>query len=125
MTTPKRHLFLTIWLSLIIVVNVLVAGVYFGMPGKITSAMPMLPSWYTMVFGVFCVLNIIFAIALFRWKKWGFYGFCSLAVISAIINVYFKVSTIIPAIIVPVISILLLYWALNVGKENKAWTRLT
>ncbi len=125
MTVPRRHLFLTIWLSFIVIVNLIAAGMYFLMHDKITAALPTLPVWYTIVFGLFCILNVIYAIALFKWKKWGFYGFCILAIISSVLDVYFKVSGIIPAIIVPIISILMLYWALNVGKENKAWTKLT
>lgn len=125
MTEVKRHLFLTIWLSLIIIVNLFSAAMYFIMPERILDVIPTLPQWYTYVFGIFAVLNVLFAVALFKWKKWGFYGFCLFAVLSSIINVYLQVIGILPAVLVPIISILILFWALNVGKENKAWSRLT
>ena len=125
MIIPKRHLFLTIWLSLIILINLLAAASYLLAPGKIIAVQPDLPKWYLTLFGILSALNVINAIALFKWKKWGFYGFCLIAVAASVFNVTVKLTTILPAIIVPVVSIFILYWALHVGKENKAWTRLS
>lgn len=125
MTAVKRHLFLTIWLTLIILVNLFNAYVTFLKPQVIQDAFPNIPHWVPMFLGAGSILNVIFALALFNWKKWGFWGFCVLAAAAAVVNIVFHLTSIPVALITPVISILLLYWALHVGKENKAWNHLT
>lgn len=125
MTTVKRHLFLTIWLTLIIIVNLFNAGFSMLKPQVILSAFPNIPNWIPYLLGALSAANVIFALALFNWKKWGFWGFCLCSVIAAGININFHLTSIAMAIVSAIIAILILYWALNVGKENKAWTHLT
>jgi hypothetical protein len=68
------------------------------------------------------VFIIICAVGLFMWKKWGFWGFCAAAVIGIIINI--SSGGPIYAIISPIISVLVLFGVLNIGKENKGWPQL-
>ena len=69
------------------------------------------------------IANIIFALALFRWKKWGFYGFIGTSIVALITNLMLGLS--IAASLFGLVGIAILYWVLNMGGENKAWPRLT
>lgn len=76
--TPKvkRNIFLTILLLLIFTANLLVAGSYILTLLKAAGGeMPATPSWLA-IFGLFvCFGNIVCAIAVWVWKKWGLIGF--------------------------------------------------
>jgi hypothetical protein len=68
------------------------------------------------------IFNIICAIALFNWKKWGFYGFLASAVTAFIINISSGINLV--TSLSGFIGIAVLYGVLNIGGENRAWTRL-
>jgi hypothetical protein len=113
----KRHGCLTTWLILIILGAV--ASTIIVLVG---AAAVGLSTWVIIVEIVVCVIEIVCAIALFGWKKWGFYGFCVAAVIMIILNIiaksWFSVAS-------PIISIALLYAVLQIGKDNKGWPQLS
>jgi hypothetical protein len=71
---------------------------------------------------VCAVVNIACAIALLRWKKWGFYGMVGTAAIALIINIAAGLG--VGRSLVGLIGIGILYWVLNMGGEKKAWPRL-
>lgn len=96
------------------------------------------PTWASTL-GIVCsVFNVICAIALFRWKKWGFWGLLA----SCIVGVFLTVSTglrsaeslgvgigvsfgtLIFVSLVPIGGIAILYYVLHIGKENKGWPQL-
>ena len=68
------------------------------------------------------VANIIFAVMLLRWKKFGFFGFCVTSVIALALNLSIGVSIVQSAL--GLLGIAILYWVLNMGEEEKAWPRL-
>ncbi len=68
------------------------------------------------------VANIIFAIALFRWKKWGFFGFVATSVIALVTNLFLGLG--IAQSLFGLVGIGILYWVLNMGGNNKGWPRL-
>jgi hypothetical protein len=68
------------------------------------------------------IFNIACAIALWNWKKWGFYGFIASSVASFIINVASGQNII--SSLVGLLGIAILYGILNIGGEKQAWTRL-
>ena len=121
----KRHKFLTFWLYLIIVVNIFAALTYFFSTGTMQLRFHNIPVWMFHVMGILGVIDAISAIALLKWKKWGFWVYCVVAVISLFIGMHFKMMGIIPAVLAVVIAVGILYWALNMGGENKAWNKLT
>ena len=121
----RRHRFLTIWLWLIVIFNILGCIGQLHLSNQIHQTSPMLPLWALWLLSALMLFNIVCAIALFKWKKWGFWGYCAAGVIGAVINIVFSTINPLLVIIAPIISILLLFWALHVGKEQKAWTRLT
>ena len=63
-------------------------------------------------------LNVMCAIALLQWKRWGFYGFCGTAVISCFINVSLELGIV--SFILSLIAVGALFGMLNMGKEKKA-----
>ena len=73
----KRGTFLTVWLILILIANVAIALFY--------AALSFTSDIYTL-FAIISFFNVSFTVALFRWDKWGFYGFCGSTVVTFIIN---------------------------------------
>ena len=68
------------------------------------------------------LLNFVCAIALFRWKKWGFWGLCVTVVIGVVYNLGMGAE--IRSAFGGLIWIGILYGVLHLGKENKGWLKL-
>lgn len=119
----QRHLFPTIWLWLMIVANAFVAVTYFLGSASIRLQMPAIPSWFIFVTGAIAVINIICAVAILKWKMWGFWGLCATAILACILNIMVGQS-IVAAILGSFLGVLILYWSLNVGGDRKVWPRL-
>ena len=69
-----------------------------------------------------CMVNIICGVALFRWKKWGFFGILAVSCLSfswALYEYGFLSAC------NSLIKVALLFALLHVGKDNKAWLRLS
>ena len=146
----NRHGCLTAWLVFIIIMNLIaVASYVIYMLGStmfvqilqdqtIRSQMPQsqilqiqmllnTPVWVFYVLILTVIFNIVFVIALFMWKKWGFWGFCATSGVSLAINlIYFSRGTV--PILISVISglllVLILFGVLHIGKKNKGWPQL-
>lgn len=103
----KRGPVLTIWLIIMLLENANVALTYLG-SGFITARISTIPSWAIYILGIGALLNLIFTIYLFMWKKWAFFAFCGMAGIAFIVNMTIGVG-IIPAIIGLVIGPVILY----------------
>ena len=119
---PPRHGCLTTWLVLIVVLNALTAlatpftSVYAQQAGMKLS--PLLIA----VLVACAVVNVVCAVALFRWQRWGFYGIVAVAIIGMIVNLAAGLS--IGKALFGFIGVGILYWVLNMGGPNKAWPRL-
>jgi hypothetical protein len=61
-------------------------------------------------------------IALFRWKKWGFWGFCVSSVVAIVVNLSGGLG--IGSYLSGLIMIGLMYGVLQIGRENKGWPQL-
>ena len=119
---PPRHGCLTTWLILMLVANAATAIVTpFSVAGMRNAGLQPSPIGIGVI--VICAIaNIAFAIALFRWQKWGFYGFAVTTAIALITNLSLGVG--IGRTVLGLIGIVLLYWVLNMGGTNKAWPYL-
>jgi len=109
-TEKKRGALLTIWLILMLLANAGTALTYLLDGGFITAFLPTIPSWAIYTLGIFALLNVVFTIFLFMWKKWAFFAFCGSAGIIFVINVVIGigiVSTLL-GLIGPVILYLIL-----------------
>ncbi len=120
---PARHGCLTAWLVLIIIVSTIFAIVCLFRSFMLIQQPAGLPVWFIPVMLVAFLLNaaaIACAVALFRWKRWGFYGY---AIVKAIdITLGMLLGN--PSAVLGVIGIVILFGLLHMGGPNKAWYNL-
>jgi hypothetical protein len=121
--SKSRHGCLWAYLIFMIVVNSFTSLAYLLMPGQIISAMPGATLPFIYVLAVLSLVNIVFSVALLKLKKWGFYGFCLIAIIVFPLNLMHGVSFV--QSIFGLIGIPILFGVLHIGKENKGWPQLT
>ena len=147
----NRHGCLVAWLILIIIVNSVTAlsyliyifgrGMIIQMFQSQTFQSQMLQSQMLQIqmllgipIGVFLVLialsifNVVCAIALLLWKKWGFWGYCATSVATLVLNLIFVsrgTAPILYSILSGLLGVLILFGVLHIGnKENKGWPQL-
>ena len=118
----KRHGCLTAWLILMLVVNSLTALIYLFGRDAIQKQLPNMPTWVFPVLIVMTLFNIVCAIALFRWKKWGFWGFCVSSVVALTVNLSAGLG--IGQSLGGLIGVAIFFGVLQIGKENKGWPQL-
>jgi hypothetical protein len=118
----QRHGCLTAWLILLIIVNSLVAVVYLFASSMIKANLPNAPAWTIPVLAVGCIANVVFAIALFQWKKWGFFGFIGTTILALAINLSLGLNVF--QIVLGLLGIVILYAVLQIGNGNKGWPQL-
>jgi hypothetical protein len=111
----QRHWCLTAWLILMIIANsVIVLSVLMAITLKST-----LPNHHL---GLFALANVVFLVAIFQWKKWGFFGYVGT-------NILIMVSGLatgwhIGRFLLQVLWVLILYALLQIGKEKRGWMQL-
>ena len=116
----RRHGCLTAWLVLMAAGNTLTALVYADLT---VVGLPQVPAfreaWTAPVLGALGVANVVFAIALLRWKRWGFYGFAATTVAAFCVNITIGLNPLLAATVL--IAPALLYALLMVGGDQSAW----
>jgi MFS superfamily sulfate permease-like transporter len=105
-----------------IVANSATALVYLLGSEAIRQLLPNIPGWALPVLIVFSLLNLVYAIALFQWKKWGFWGFCASSVAALVVNLSLGIG--IGSVLSGLVGVIVLYGVLHIGKENKGWPQL-
>ena len=118
----KRHGCLTAYLVLAIIANSATALLYLFGAEAIKRSTPNIPDWAFPVLIVLVLFNLACAIALLRWKKWGFWGLVASAVVTVGVNL--KIDLGLSSAIVGLLGVLLLYGVLQIGKDNKGWPQL-
>jgi hypothetical protein len=123
---PKaRHGCVTAWLIFMIVANSLVALMYFFNGSAISDALPGItisPS-IIMILGFVGILNVIFAIMLWQWKKLGFWGFIASSLISFGINMTIGLG--IAQSLFGLIGVGILYAVLQIKQDDvSAWNHM-
>ena len=124
--TKDRHGCLTAWLVLTLIANAITAFSYAALtllrPSAAHSAQPHSPTWARFVLMAGCIANIVFAVALFRWKRWGFLGFLVTTILALAINLSIGIK---PAfVIIGASGIIILYGVLQIGDDKKGWDQL-
>jgi len=117
-----RHILLTFLLMLIVSVNATVY--YLHLSGDLNFAeLNELPIWAFYYIANLPLLNIICAVALLLWKKWGFWGFVITTILEVLIYILLGlgIEKALPAII----SLFVIYTFLNIGKDKNAWSKLS
>lgn len=121
----ERHGCVTAWLWLIVVMGVGTSFVYllFGEALARSPGLRDVEPWLTPVLGVLSLANVAFGIALLRWKRWGFYGFCAMACVTLVLNLTAGIGA---QSFTGLIGVLILWVILQVkGPDQvKAWDHL-
>ena len=117
----QRHGCLTAWLVFIIIANALAALVVL-LAGSNLADTGKFPLWVFLVQIAVNVAAVAFAIALFEWKKWGFYGFLGIGIIGLVVNLASGGNAVIA--ISGLVAPAILYAVLQIGGDRKGWTQL-
>jgi hypothetical protein len=121
-TTPRRHGCLTGVLVWMLVINSLALATYVLAKSTVAAQHPKTPSWFPYLLAVGCAVSITLTIAVFRWKKWAFYGLCVAAGATFLVNVWTGVPIYEAAF--GLFGPAILYGVLLIGKERTGWTQL-
>jgi hypothetical protein len=120
---PKQRLgCLTAWLVLMILAN---AFALVSVPlrfGSIKQLIPDAPDWMIWPTFFLPVLNIVFAIALLNWKKWGFFGVLGTSLVAFALNIYLGIG--IPYAVAGFAGVAILFALLRIGGEQSGWSQL-
>ena len=118
--TKERHGCVTAYLVFMLVANAITCLVYVFMSDTILRNLPQAEDWMIPVLIVGSLLNVVFGVALLRWKKWGFYGFAALGLLIFVLNVMAGLGG---QSLAGLVGIGILYVVLQVAKEGrpKAW----
>src|SRR5436190_21747036 len=81
-----------------------------------------IPDWAFPVLIAVCLFNLVCVIALFRWKKWGFWELVVSAAVALGVNVAIGLGPL--AAIGGIVAVFPVYGLLQIGKENKGWSQL-
>ncbi len=118
----ERHGCLTAYLVLAIIANSATALIYLFGAAAIKRSVPNMPDWAFPVLIVLVLFNLACAIALLRWKKWGFWGLVGSAVVTLGVNLTIGLG--LSSAIVGLLGVFLLCGLLHIGKDNKGWPQL-
>jgi hypothetical protein len=131
MSEPKqRHGCLTAFLVVLITGSIFSLGSYLYdiLSGSYQSYISELqiPLYSFILTLVLLFLNILWLIAIYKWKKWGFWAFVITGVASIIISIIYRptFTSLVQSFLINVIGIGMLYGVLHIGKENKGWPQL-
>lgn len=122
MNEKRRHGCLGTTLMLMILANSVIAFAYLMPTPDGRDRLPGIPEWAFRVLGLGAVLNVTSAVALWKWKKWGFFGFCLSCVVALVVNLQVGVGII--NSVAGLLGALMLYGVLQIGGEKKGWTQL-
>ena len=118
----KRHGCLTAWLVLMIVASSLSALMYLFASDRIRQNLPNAPAWAFPALVVLCAGNVVFSVALFQWKKWGFFGCIATSILAVAVNLAVGVGIV--HVILGLAGTAILYGVLQIGGEKKGWAQL-
>jgi hypothetical protein len=114
----KRHGCLTTYLITLFTLGLFNLWILYGSLQSIEA----MPVWQRLFILISNVSAFIWIIALFKWRKWGFWGWC-FTVVSGIIYSLVDGDSIVGAFY-PLVGLGILYGVLQIGGENKGWNQL-
>jgi hypothetical protein len=122
MSGKQRHGCLTAWLVLMIIANSGTALVYLLGSAAIKQTLPSAPAWCFPLLAVLGLLNVVCAVALLQWRKWGFFGFVVSALAAFGINLAIGLNIVQACF--GLVGVGVLYAVLQIGNANKGWPQL-
>ena len=117
-----RHGCLTVWLVWLLIANSAIVMIYIFSYLAIKEIYPNAPVWAFPILTLGVILNIVFLIALFRWKKWGLWGSVVTYSLLFIVNLLVGISFI--QAFLGLSGLVILFGVLQIGKEHKGWSQL-
>jgi len=90
--TKTRGFWLSAFLILMLLANAATAFTYFSNPTLIVDLYPKVTTSFVYSLGLMAVINFLFAVLIWCWKKIGVYGFYLNALIAVGINIYLGVN---------------------------------
>jgi hypothetical protein len=117
-----RHWGLTTWLVLLIILHSGNALISLLDPGDFRQSYPDAPAGISGILIILSFFNAVCALALFQWKKWGFWGFCVSAAVAFLVNLSIGLG--ISSLLRGVAGVAFLYGVLQLGNDNKGWPQL-
>lgn len=121
LTKQERNKFVSFWLWLGAIINVIFTIIYllllFSSKG-LWSATPE-PTWLRITWMLQSIILLTGYIMLIKWKKLGFYILVAMSILSIILNLF--VNEISVATFSPIVSIVLLYFVLQLKKNDVAY----
>ncbi len=121
-TGKNRHGCLTAYLVVMIIANSLAVLMYLLGSASVRQSYPDMPEWALPVLIVLGLFNLVCSIALFQWKKWGFWGFCATSTVAFVVNLSSGLGG--GPTAMGLVGLLLLLGVLHIGKKNKGWPQL-
>jgi hypothetical protein len=120
----KRHGCVTTWLILLMTVNSGAALLHFFFTDLLMQYMPYNVSpGMLYLLGFFSVMNVVFAVLLFQYKKFGFWGFIVSAIAGFLINLQLGLS--VGQAITGFVSIGVLFAILQIKQNGiSAWEQM-
>lgn len=83
----KRGFWLTAFLVLMFIANPLTSIMYLTNPEIYVTLIPGMTVGLIYTMGVMALMNVVFAVGIWTWKKWGVFGFYGSAAIAFGINI--------------------------------------
>lgn len=118
-----RHGCLTALLLWLFFANVITAGLSpFLLPSMRRHTIPDFPDWVAQAIGGCSAACALFALAVFRWKRWGVYGYALGAIAIFSLNVYAGLS--VGAAALGLAGTVALFGTLQIGGPRKGWSQL-
>ncbi len=105
-----------------IALNVGVGLLYLVARDTIAESLPDAPTWAILVLTLGCAANVVFAIALFQWRKWGFSGLAVTSVVGLVVNLAIGLNAV--QALLGLVGIGILYGVLQIGGNRNGWTQL-
>lgn len=118
----QRHGCLTAFLVVGIILNALASLMHLLGGAMIRQNFPDAPGWALPVLAIGGIFNIVCLIALFQWKKWGFYGAVAFGILVFVVNLVVGLDVV--QALMGLFGIVVLYGVLQIGGDKKGWTQL-
>lgn len=120
-TKQERNKFVSFWLWFGTIINVFFTIVYFLLlfsSRGLWSATPE-PTWLRIIWVLQSIILITGYAMLIKWRKLGFYILVAMSILSIILNLFTNEISI--ASFSPIVSIILLYFVLQLKKNDVAY----
>jgi hypothetical protein len=79
-------------------------------------------TWAAVTLALVCLANIVCAIAIIRWRRWGYFGLIATALVAFAINLAYMTRPVFAFL--GLLAPLLLWGLLHLGGERNAWRRM-